>query len=338
MIQQSLQITLSGTCYGYVRVSTNKQADLGGSLDVQEAEIRRYVKYHRYDLKDIYDDAGKSAAENKLKKRKGLKALLDVLQRGDAVIVYTLSRLSRSLREFLQITKTIEEKGGVLILIREQLDSGNPYGNFTINLIALLGQLEIELTKDRNAALLKHRREHGEFVGKIPYGWRIKVRRGPMVKQSIIEECEDEQIVIRYIQALYDDPIENYTYQSIAVKLNKNCVPPPPKSKKWYDTHVKRILNRKSGPGVKYVEPVIIDGVIQKEVPRQPPKPKKREIDLEKVMAYISPMIPFISTGRLCRISSQDVDKIATDDNFELQSLTYTGETFKLFGVDIAVN
>lgn len=297
-IQQNFKIVLSGTCYGYVRVSSNKQVEQGLSLDFQKQEIHRYAEYHRYKLEDIYEDAGKSAAENKLKKRKALSTVLDKLREGDIVVVYTLSRLSRCLKEFLEITKIIEDKKCALVLIRDQLDSANPYGNFTIKLIALLGELEVTLTRDRNAALLKFRRDNEMFIGKVPYGWRMKERKGPNLKHSTIEECEKEQSVIRYIQALYDDPVANWTYYKIARKLNEEGIPPPQKSKMWHDNHIKRILNRKSGPGVKYIEPEKVDGKKQKVPLRQPPKQKKRHIDPEKLLNYVVPILPeFNSVG-----------------------------------------
>ena len=53
----------------YVRVSTDKQADHGQSLDVQELKIKQYCNLYDLELKEIIVDSGASA---KTLKRDGL--------------------------------------------------------------------------------------------------------------------------------------------------------------------------------------------------------------------------------------------------------------------------
>jgi len=55
----------------YLRVSTDKQADRGVSLDAQRAKVNAYAELYDLDLADVIVDAGESA---KSLDRPGLQA------------------------------------------------------------------------------------------------------------------------------------------------------------------------------------------------------------------------------------------------------------------------
>ena len=84
---------------GYVRVSTQEQADGGVSLAAQESKVRAYASLHDLDLVEVIIDAGESA---KTIKRPGLQNALAMLKRGEAsgMIVAKLDRLSRSVGDW----------------------------------------------------------------------------------------------------------------------------------------------------------------------------------------------------------------------------------------------
>ena len=60
---------------GYVRVSTEKRADFGVSLEAQEAKIRAMAVVQGADLAEVIIDAGESA---KSLKRPGMARLLSL--------------------------------------------------------------------------------------------------------------------------------------------------------------------------------------------------------------------------------------------------------------------
>ena len=82
---------------GYVRVSTDKQADQGVSLDAQAEKIRAMAIVHDRELLDIIVDGGESA---KSLNRPGMAKLLAMVDAGkvQAVIVAKLDRLTRSVK------------------------------------------------------------------------------------------------------------------------------------------------------------------------------------------------------------------------------------------------
>ena len=86
------------TAVGYIRVSTDKQADHGVSLDAQKAKLEAYATLYELTLVDIIVDAGVSA---KTLDRPGLARALAMLDKGQANAspVAKLDRLTRSVKD-----------------------------------------------------------------------------------------------------------------------------------------------------------------------------------------------------------------------------------------------
>lgn len=83
---------------GYIRVSTDQQAEHGLGLDIQERAIRKWAKANGHRLVAVHRDAGVSGS-NGVEDRVGLPLVLrDIRERrADAVVVLRLDRLARSL-------------------------------------------------------------------------------------------------------------------------------------------------------------------------------------------------------------------------------------------------
>ena len=87
---------------GYVRVSTEKQADHGVSLEAQEAKIRAMVVVQSAELAEVIIDAGESA---KSLHRPGMERLLALADARavDVVIIAKLDRLTRSVKDLAEL-------------------------------------------------------------------------------------------------------------------------------------------------------------------------------------------------------------------------------------------
>jgi len=99
---------------GYVRVSTSGQAQDGVSLSVQEAKIRAWSELNGAEDVVIFTDAGLSGkrADN----RPALQDALKTVGKGDALVVYSLSRLARSTKDTISIAETLDKRGADLVL------------------------------------------------------------------------------------------------------------------------------------------------------------------------------------------------------------------------------
>src|SRR5262245_37686887 len=97
---------------GYIRVSTEEQANQGQSLDAQRAKIEAYAKLYDLDLVVMIEDVGQSA---KTMNRAGLQKALAMLRRREAegVIIAKLDRLTRSVADWqLLIDEFFGERSG----------------------------------------------------------------------------------------------------------------------------------------------------------------------------------------------------------------------------------
>lgn len=180
---------------GYVRVSTEEQAREGVSLENQRERIRSYCEYKGLELLQIIEDAGVSGGKNKA--RPGFVALLDRIESNgiEAVVLYSLERLSRDMLTLLALERLLDEKDIELHTVEGQVDTGNPDGWLNFAMKAFLGEMERRQVKYRTKKAMEYKKQQGSVVGAVPYGYR---RNG-----NGLEPDEREQTVIAFINACY---------------------------------------------------------------------------------------------------------------------------------------
>lgn len=108
---------------GYARVSTDKQADSGVSLEAQQEKIRAMAVVQGAALLDLIVDAGESA---KSLDRPGMERLLSLVdaRRVDTVIIAKLDRLTRSVKDLALLLERFTRRGVALVSVAESLDTG----------------------------------------------------------------------------------------------------------------------------------------------------------------------------------------------------------------------
>jgi DNA invertase Pin-like site-specific DNA recombinase len=158
----------------YLRVSTDKQADRGVSLDSQRAKVAAYAELYDLDLVDVIVDAGASA---KTLDRPGLNRALGMLKGGkaDALLVVKLDRLTRSVRDLGELVERHFAPGkAALLSVGEQIDTRSAAGRLVLNVLASVSQWEREAIGERTAAAMQHKAACGEFTGgEAPYGFSV---------------------------------------------------------------------------------------------------------------------------------------------------------------------
>ena len=157
---------------GYVRVSTDKQADRGVSLEAQAEKIRAMAVVHGAELVDLIVDGGESA---KSLNRPGMARLLVRVDSGEvqAVIVAKLDRLTRSVKDLCTLLERFERRSVALISVAESLDTGSAAGRLVLNIMTAVSQWEREAIGERTRDAMSHKRRNGERVGNVAYGYRL---------------------------------------------------------------------------------------------------------------------------------------------------------------------
>jgi site-specific DNA recombinase len=199
---------------GYVRVSTDKQADRGVSLDAQAEKIRAMSVVHNAELIDIIVDGGESA---KSLQRPGMERLLALVdgRKVQAVIIAKLDRLTRSVKDLCELLERFERRGVALISVAESLDTSSAAGRLVLNIMTAVSQWEREAIGERTRDAMSHKRANGERVGNIRFGYRL----GADGKH--VEPDPAEQGVLQEIRHLRQT---GHTMRGIAAALNRRTV------------------------------------------------------------------------------------------------------------------
>src|SRR3984885_2332445 len=157
---------------GYVRVSTDKRAERGCSLEAQAEKIRAMALVQSAELSDIIVESGESA---KSLNRPGMAKLLAMVDAGKvkAVIVAKLDRLTRSVKDLCELLERFERKSVALVSVAESLDPGSAAGRLVLNIMTAVSQWEREAIGERTRDALRHKRSQGHRVGNIPFGSRL---------------------------------------------------------------------------------------------------------------------------------------------------------------------
>ncbi|BAH55972.1 MULTISPECIES: recombinase family protein [Rhodococcus] len=143
---------------GYARVSTSKQ-DLTRQIDA--------IRKAGVDQASIYVDK-KSGATTE---RPGLQALLGYARKGDAIVVHTLDRLGRTVRDTLNLIHDLHQRGIGFRNLADpiKIDSTNPddpMGQLAVVLLALFGQMERTYALERAAHARTVATEKGRRTGR----------------------------------------------------------------------------------------------------------------------------------------------------------------------------
>lgn len=174
---------------GYVRVSTDQQADRGVSLDAQQEKIRAMAVVHSAEIVDVISDPGESA---KSLERPGIQHLLGLVQRRDVdlVIVAKLDRLTRSVKDLAELLELFQRRGVSLISVAESLDTGSAAGRLVLNIMTSVSQWEREAIGERTRDALAHKKATRQVYGTVPLGFE---RRG----DSLTENTRERRVIER---------------------------------------------------------------------------------------------------------------------------------------------
>lgn len=180
----------------YLRVSTDKQADHGVSLEAQRAKVESYAALYDLDLVAIEVDAGASA---KSLARPALDRALAMLRSGkaEALLVVKLDRLTRSVRDLCDLVDRYFRDGKrALLSVGEQVDTRSASGRMVLNMLTVIGQWEREAIGERTSAAMQHKAARGEFTGgAAPYGYQLAadgVALAPVAaEQAVIAEARN---------------------------------------------------------------------------------------------------------------------------------------------------
>ena len=218
----------------YVRVSTQEQQAEGVSLAMQRDRAKAWAVGSGYEVGEMFCETMSAArASNRPELQKALDAVCT--SRG-VLVVYSLSRLARSVRDTLEIAERLEKAGANLASLTERVDTNSAVGKMVFRVMAAIHEFEKDQLVERTVGAMAHLRKNNRRIsGNIPYGSYLAHDGTTLVPH------ETEQAVLTRIAGWRS---EAASLETIARRLNVERVPTR-KGGQWYSSTVWNILDRK---------------------------------------------------------------------------------------------
>ena len=189
-------------CAIYTRKSTEEGLDRDfNSLDAQRESSEAFIASQKNEgwvcLPDRYDDGGYTGGNMD---RPALHRLLADIEAGkvDAIVVYKVDRLSRSLLDFARLMEVLDRRNVSFVSVTQQFNTTHSMGRLTLNILFSFAQFEREIISERTRDKMSAARRKGKWVGGMPVlGYDVAPEGGRLVVN------EDEAERVRAIFGLY---------------------------------------------------------------------------------------------------------------------------------------
>ena len=210
--------------YIYARVSTEEQ-----DTQNQVAELRSKYPYAR-----ITEETKSSR-----KIRPKLVELLEVLEKGDRLIVWKLDRISRSMLELQEICNDLHTRGITLISTTQNVDMSTPMGKMFIAVLGMIAEMERENISERTKLGIKRKKAVAKATGQLwkrpskhRKGGRVAAYRSPHMAARLAE--------LKAMGYSWERITEKLAYENIEWKVS------PTTATRIYAKMNARRLNRKT--------------------------------------------------------------------------------------------
>ncbi len=131
---------------GYARLSTQDQ-----NLELQREALTRAG------CQKVFEDKVSGTRAE----RPGLAKVLEMLRDSDILVVWKLDRLSRSVKQLVDLVGELHKQGVQFKSLTDSIDTGTPSGRFFFHVMASLAEMERELIVERTRAGLQVARQLG---------------------------------------------------------------------------------------------------------------------------------------------------------------------------------
>lgn len=218
----------------YIRVSTEYQTKAdSNSIETQKRLCRDLCERKGIPVAKIIEQV-KSG-------RKDRRELIDIvekeLKRGDAIVVWAVSRFARSQRTTHNLVDTLAKKKCRLLSYSENLDTSED--DKFLGLHAWIAEMESKQISERVKMSLASKKMRGEHTGRVPFGYRFVDGKG-----SPLEQDPEKMALVERMREMYEK--EKLSYHAISQRLNAEGILSP-KSQKvcgWMSKTVKQIIHR----------------------------------------------------------------------------------------------
>ena len=165
-------VTPTIRCAIYTRKSTEEGLEKEfNSLDAQRESGELFVRSQAGEgwtlVPDAYDDGGFTGGNME---RPALRRLLLDIEAGkvDAVVVYKVDRLSRSLLDFARMMQVFDSRKVSFVSVTQQFNTATSMGRLVLHVLLSFAQFEREIISERTRDKIAATRRKGKWAGGHP--------------------------------------------------------------------------------------------------------------------------------------------------------------------------
>ncbi len=185
----------------YTRVSTLEQVQFGYSIGEQKERLKNYAQSQDFSIVNIYSDEGISG---KSLIRPAMERLINDIKANkiDIVLIYKLDRLSRRVKDVLELVELFDKYNVTLFSLNENIDLSSPFGRASLKMSATFSEFERETIVERMQMGKSARAKMGKYAcpGKCPFGYRLNREKDCLD----VHEREAEAIREMFDKYIYD--------------------------------------------------------------------------------------------------------------------------------------
>ena len=148
----------------YLRVSTEEQAREGFSIHAQKEKLTSYANINDWDIYDFYIDDGISGKN--ITDRPSINRLIEDVKCGNVnnVLIYKLDRLTRSVKDLINLIELFEKYNCSFNSVTEKLDTSNAVGRMFIKIIGIFAEFERENLAERVSFGYEQKTREGNYT------------------------------------------------------------------------------------------------------------------------------------------------------------------------------
>ena len=177
--------------FSYARVSTDRQAEDGESLDVQRRQVEGYAQMIGAAIDRVFVERGVSGSKPLADRPEGAR-LLATVQAGDTIIAAKLDRMFRSALDALNVLGTLRDRGVALHLIDLGGDvTGNGVAKLVFTILSAVAEAERDRIRERITDTKRDQRARGRYLGGTPpLGYTIGA------DGALVEDLEQQAAIL----------------------------------------------------------------------------------------------------------------------------------------------
>lgn len=231
----------------YIRVSTERQAEEGFSLEAQRDILMQTLQRKELELYKVYTDPGVSG---KSLKRPGVQAMLSDMKakKFDTILIHKLDRLSRNMGDIIQFIELVNRLDVRLIIVaqgQDEIDTRSPLGKAFIQFNGIWSELYLNnLREETLKGLVKKIQNGGRHMSSAPLGYELDHENNLVI-------VEEEAAKVREVFNLFVN--KGWGVTKIAKHMNETTT--TKRGGKWDNKSVRNIVTNPTYAGFNHFKP-----------------------------------------------------------------------------------